>query len=335
MAAGRPDRRVIALGLGLPAAILVAIVLVAVLGGAGDEDGPDADQVAPTTTAVDAVDRAWDRAVADAFEPLVEVLPSYARAVDEWSNGDRTGADLAALLDDVEPVVADVARSAEALPAHRRDDLAQPLVADAADLYVQAVAAHRAALAAAREDLARQWDHLGRRLRILGDRTFDRARERTSAPVDPGEGVELRLPAEVPDFDRLELAVGPPLEPTDTNVADAVPRLRSDDRPSQALAAWEDAVEGLDAPRVADVEAARGDVDALAALARRLVAAAEALRDEPVPEGDRGRADRLALGWLVLADAARAAQLADLGGAGGDVAEQLLRVARDPSFSAP
>ncbi|MFP5321699.1 MAG: hypothetical protein ACLGIC_07600 [Acidimicrobiia bacterium] len=334
MPAGRPDRRVIALGLGIPAAILVAIVLVAVLGGR-DGDGTDADEAATTTTAPDAVDPAWDRAVAEAFEPLVEVLPSYARAVDEWSNGDRTGADLAALLDDVEPVVADVARSAEAVPAHRRDDLAQPLVADAADLYVQAVAAHRAALDAGGEDLSRQWDHLGRRLRILGDRTFDRARERTSAPVDPGDGVELRLPAEVPDFDRLELAVGPPLEPTDTNVADAVPRLRADDRPSQALAAWEEAVDGFDAPGAADVEAARGDVDALAALARRLVAAAEALRDEPVPEGDRGRADRLALGWLVLADAARAAQLAELGGAGGDVAEQLLRLARGPSFSAP
>lgn len=331
MAAGRPDRRVIALGVGIPAGILVAVLVVSFLAGGGGGAGP----TVTTTTADVAVDEGWDRAVAEAFEPLVEVLPQYARAVDEWATGQRTRDELAAVLDEVEPVVAEVATAAGSLPAHRRDELARPLVADAAGLYVQAVAAHRAAVAATDGAVAEQWDRLGRRLRILGDRTFDRARERTSAPLDPGEGVELRLPAEVPDFDRLELAVGPPLEPEDTNVADVLPRLRADARESQREADWLDAVAALDAPAPADVEAALGDVEQLATLARRLVEAAESLRDEPVPDGDRGRADRLALGWLVLADAARAGQLAALSGTPSDVPAALVDRAAGAGFTAP
>lgn len=332
MATGRPDRRIIALGVGIPAVLLVVVLVASLLGG----DGADEDDAAPTSTTADvAVDQGWDRALAGAFEPLVDVLPRYARAVDEWSTGARSAAELSGVLDEVEPVVGEVADAAGALPAHRHDELARPLVADAAALYVQAVAAHRAAVAANDPATAEQWDRLGRRLRILGDRTFDRARERTSPPLDPGEAVELRLPAEVPDFERLELAVGPPLEPQDANVTDALPRLREGERRSQPEAGWLEAVAALEAPTPDDVEAAFGAPDVLADLARRLVGAAEALRDEPVPAGDRGRADRTALGWLVLADAARAAQLVALGGPPSDVPDALLAIAGDAALTAP
>lgn len=325
----------IAGAIAVPVLILVALLAASVLGG----DDADRDAAPATTTTTEAtsvsVDPAWNEAVAEAFQPLTAVLPTYAAAVAEWSTGDRSDAELAATLDEVEPVLVRVASAASALPAHRTDDWAGALVTSAAELYVQGVAAHRSALAAGDDAVAEQWDRLGRRLRILGDRTFDRARERTAPPIDPGEGVELRLPAEVPDFDRLELAVGPPLEPEDLRVADALPRLREAARESQPLADWEQAVEALDAPTADDVQAARGEPSRLAELGRRLVAAAEDLRDEPVPAGDRGRADRLAIGWLVLADAARAGQLAALSGTPSDVPDELLGLAERSGLSSP
>lgn len=334
MAAGGPDRRVIGVAVAIPVAILIALGAAGLLGGDDDDGTATSPTTSPSTTAPAAVDEAWDELVADTFQPLAGVLPNYARTVDEWSNGDRTDAELTATLDEVEPVVQQVAARAAVMPPHRRDELAGVLARDAADLYVQAVSAHRQAASAGDEAVSRQWDRLGRRLRILGDRTFDRARDRTRPPVDAGDGVDLRLPAEVPDFDRLELAVGPPLEPTDTDVVDAAPRLREEERPSQPAEAWAAAVRDLDAPTADDVAGASDDPEAAGAVARRLVDAAEALRAEAVPDGDRGRADRLALGWLVLADAARAAQLAALSGEGSGVATALLDVAGSPAYAA-
>jgi hypothetical protein len=329
--AASPDRRVIVLGIGIPLVLGLVVLAASVLGGS------DTTSNAPTTTTSSVsrvpLDPAWEEALGEAFEPLREALPRYATAVHEWSTGERTADELLTTLDEVEPVIAGVAERARRLPDHRSDDLAGRLVVDAADLYVQAVAAHRAAVAALDEAVAEQWDRLGRRLRILGDRAFDRGRERVTPPVDPGEGVELRLPAEVPDFDRLELAVGPPLEPEEVDVGAAVPRLREAERTSQPQDDWKAAVEALDVPSAGDVEAAFGDADALADLARRLVAAAEDLRDEPVPDGDRGRADRVAVGWLVLADAARAAQLVTLSGAPSDVPAALVAIAGGEGLS--
>lgn len=325
----------IAGAVGVP--ILIVIVLLATsLLGSGDGDGNRRPAGSTATTqATVAVDPAWDRSIAEVFRPLGAALPTYARAVDDWSNGDLSDAALASTLDEVEPVIGGVASNVTAIPPHRSEDRAGELVTGAAELYVHAVSAHRAALTAADDSVGAQWDRLGRRLRILGDRTFDRARELTTPPIDAGAGVELRLPAEVPDFDRLEMGVGPPLEPEDLSVADALPRAREADREAQPLADWQEAVEGLDAPTPDDVRSAVDDPDRLAGLARRLVTAAEELRDEPVPAGDRGRADRLATGWLVLADAARAGQLVLLAGTPSDVPDALLGLVRSSGLSEP
>lgn len=316
--------------------LIVVVLLATTLLGSPDGDGEQRPARTTTTTqATVAVDAAWDRSIAEVFRPLGAALPTYARAVDDWSNGDLSDAALASTLDEVEPVIGGVASNVTAIPPHRSEDRAGALVTGAAELYVHAVSAHRAALAAADGSVAEQWDRLGRRLRILGDRTFDRARELTTPPIDAGAGVELRLPAEVPDFDRLEMAVGPPLEPEDLSVADALPRVRAADREAQPLADWQEAVEELDAPTPDDVRGAMDDPDRLAGLGRRLVAAAEDLRGEPVPAGDRGRADRLAVGWLVLADAARAGQLSQVSGTPSDVPVALLELVRSSGLSAP
>ena len=336
--AGGIDRRVIAGAVAVPLVALAVVVAVAV--GHGDGDAPEIPTTVATTTETigpAAVDEAWNAELGAALDPLREALVELASSVAAHSTGELDRAGLAAVLDRLEPVLSSVRDAVHGLEPHRTDALAGPLVRTTAELYVLAIASHRASLAVD-GDAAVQYDRLGRRLRILGDRIFDRARERTSAPVDPGPDVRLVRPAEVPDWERLELAAGPPLEPTDRNRPDDEPLAREDRRATQPAAAWRARVDRLDVPGVAEVQRAAGDPAALASLARQLVEAAEILRDEPVPDGDRGRADRLALGWLVRADAARASQLAALAptpaGAPTRLAEQLLALSEEPALGA-
>ncbi len=329
MASRGVDRRVIALAVGVPVMMLVAF--------AAGRRSPTTRST-PTTVASDppastaplAVDEAWNEALEEVIGPLGDVIPRLSDAVTSWGSGELGDAELAAVLDDVDPLLSGVRSATADLPPHPGDELAAPLVRRMARLYVLAVDAHRLAVRSDDRAVATQYDRLGRRLRVLGDRVFDRARERTAVAFDPGAGVDLRLPAEVPDWTRLGMAVGPPLEPTDTNVDD-LPRQREDERPSQPTPAWRSAVDDLGAPAVTRVRRAvdAGDVEELGRAARALVSAAEALRSVPVPEGDRGRADRLALAWLVRADAARAGQLAALSGDARDatvLATELLDV---------
>lgn len=301
---------VVVLGVGIPLVALGLVVTVALWPGDDGAGGGASTTTAPPATPEPRIDAAWNGDVAAAFQPLEDVLVELASSVDRRATGAASDAELAASLDRIRPHVVAVRDAVAELEPHPGDALAQPLVATSAELYVHAVDAHTASLEAGTPDLSRELDKLGRRLRILADRIFDRARERTSAPVDLGDDVRVVRPAEVPDWERLELAAGPPLERVDPNRPDELPLERRTDRLSQPEQDWLAVVRDLDAPTAADVRSAGGDD--LAPLARRLVAAAEALRDVPVPGGDRGRADRLALGWLLRADAARAAQVADI-----------------------
>lgn len=327
------------IAIALAAPVLAVVVLItASLGRDGDASGGPTTTVAPdpsASTAPAAVDDEWNAALEQALRPLSTALTELAGGADRWSNGALDDDGFAKLLAQVEPAVESVRAQVSALGDHPTEALATPLVEAMAELYVRAVDAHGRALDATDPDLAAQYDRLGRRLRILGDRVFDRARERTLAPVDPGPDVRLVLPAEVPDWNRLELSAGPPLEPTSSDRPDATPLEREDERATQPGQAWRDDVAALDAPGLAEIDADVGDADALGAHARALVVAAEAMRSVPVPGDDRGLADRVALGWLIAADAARAAQLAALGDGSPALAEALLAVAAGDVFSVP
>jgi hypothetical protein len=326
------DRRWIVAGVAAPLVAVLVVVATTVAGGDDDAADPSGGS---STTAPPEIDEAWNDDLGTALAPLNDVLVRLASGVDAWSEGERSDEELGRLLADVRPRLEAVGSEVAELGAHPSDELAHVLVSDMADLYLRAIDAHDLALRSGDDDLARQYDLLGRRLRILADRAFDRARERTNAPAEPSPGIRLTLPAEVPEWTRLELAAGPPLEPSDPNRDDELPLDREEERSSQGVADWTDALADLAPPASADVRAARSDADALGELARALVDAAESLRAEPVPDGDRGRADRVALGWLVRADAARAAQLAvlDRTEGGGDLAAALLELSDSPAFA--
>lgn len=338
MARGPVNRVVIAVGVGVPVVALAVVVGVSVRGGDGDSPGSTTSSSTPATapSVEPRVDEDWNDGIEDAVQPLDEALPALAEAVAAWSAGDLGDAGLTRVLDRVTPLVADVRARLDALGPHPEDDLAGPLMADMGSLYRHAIDAHRAALAAESDQLATQYDRLGRRLRVLGDRVFDRARERTAVPFDPGPDVDLRRPAEVPNWSRLDLAVGPPLEPGQP-AADELPLQRRDERDSQPEQSWLTHVRGLDLPEVGELRSALAadSSDALGRHARRLVSAAESLRDVPVPDGDRGRADRIALGWLLRADGARAGQLGVIDGStrSSALAESLVAMSGGPAYA--
>ena len=191
-------------------------------------------------------------------------------------------------------------RNVELLPEHD----ARPLYLASAELYVQYERVLLAAIDLEPGDRRDQVVLLAHRLRELGDRVFDRGHHF----IDPDFGadqpdVDINLPAEVPDWEAEGMAPGPPFE-AEPGPPASTPPLREETRPTQPEDDWLDAVDAAGAPDELDLD---GD---LAAQARAYVAAADALGDEPdpdVPDG-RERSAVLRLGWLVKADAARAAQ---------------------------
>lgn len=235
----------------------------------------------------------------EAFAPLSSfalTLPGDARA---WLAGELPDDQYRAKL---------TAALADATEAHERVDAlpdapGKELYLASTELYVQHVRVHQASMdlpGAARAQAVL----LARRLRELADRVFDRGH----AVVDPSStadgNVELNLPEEVPDWVAEGMAAGPPLDAAPPPAA-STPPLRQATRPTEPERDWLDAVRAAGAPAELDLD---GD---LAAQARAYVAAAESLRTEPDPdvEGGRERSAVLRLGWLISADAARAAQL--------------------------
>jgi hypothetical protein len=303
-----PSRVVIGAAIAIP---LVAIAAVALWQSRG---GPDrttpASAAASTTTSVSS----YDIAVEGAFSPLNKALPQLAAAISDWGEGTLDDAGFASRLSELAPTFDGVARAVRSLAPHPTEPLALPLLVDATRLYTIALRVHQEAVVET-DPLARsQMDLLARRLRVLGDRAFDRSHALTAPPIAVEPELDLRLPAEIPEWRSLGLAAGPPLT-APPGGDELTPLIRVTDRPSQPRSAWDAAVDALDVPppgAVIGPDAA--PADHLGTLADAFVAAADALRDLPVPDGDHEMADRLGLGWLILADVARAGQLAQITG---------------------
>ena len=315
----------IALAVVVPVAILVAAFV-------GSRDGSSSPSPPPTPRPAGS---GFEREVEAAFDPLTGALPELANAISEWGEGTLDDAGFTARLDAVEPVFDGTLERVQALDRHPAEALAVPLLLDTAELYVLAIDVHRAAVAETDVALRASLDLLARRLRVLGDRSFDRSRDLTAGPLEVTPGIDLRRPVEIPEWRSLGLATGPPFTEV-SPLSDELPLLRLDERPSQSRDDFAEAVDALDVPTPAEIAAAMtGDPAAAGAIADRLTAAADALRDTAVPAGDRQLVDRLGLGWLVLADAARAAQVAALTASErlSTVADRLLDLGSRPELS--
>lgn len=328
----------------------VALTVAAILGVAALASSDDGGEGVPfsfsTTTTLSPEQRAardWDERAASALQPLSDLVEAYASDTRGWTEGtvptEQLRASLATWASDVS-----AARSALAdvgpLPSA---PLASAGYDASAALYGSAIGVSTAALDVPEGPVRDQVVLLAQRLRLLADRVFDRGRGAVALVVEPEPlpGVELRLPEEVPNWPAEQLAVGPPLDAPAPEPEETFPQ-REEERPTQPRADWVAAVAAAGAPSLDEVRAAvaTGDASALADVARRSEAAAVSLRSVPDPasEGGREESARVRLGFLVRADAARAAQAATLVPTGPaatlrDVAVALVDLAGGPLFA--
>ena len=235
-----------------------------------------------------------------AYAPLADTAQDLPEDTRRWLAGELPVQEYRRTVELAIQGAEEAHRNVELLPEHD----AQPLYLASTELYVQY---ERVLLAAIDLEPGARRDQvvlLAHRLRELGDRVFDRGHRF----VDPDFGADqpdadINLPAEVPDWEAEGMAPGPPFD-DEPGPAASSPPLREETRPTQPEDDWLDAVDAAGAPDELDLD---GD---LAAQARAYVAAAEELGDEPDPDvrDGRERSALLRLGWLIKADAARAAQ---------------------------
>jgi hypothetical protein len=204
------------------------------------------------------------------------------------------------------------------LPPFPLSALVKPLYVRAGQLYVEAVRLLQQGVILPPGPLADQTALAAARVRELGDRVFDRGRVVVDGflrePTSPD--VEVRLPAEVPEWGPEGLAAGPPLEAVPPPSRAPVPPTRQATRPTEAAGRWLNAVRSVPTPGAPAVAAAiaASDPTPLRDLADRLQEVVGHLSTEPDPTGQGGREQsaRLRLALLLREEAARVAQLAAL-----------------------
>lgn len=271
----------------------------------------DASTATTTRAGAERADaRAWSDRAAKAYEPLQLTAMELPTRVRSWLNGERSTEELQADLTVAEGEVTQVRDRVDQLPAFEHDDRVKPLYRWSSLLYIEYVAVLRAAAAQPAGPLRDQLELAARRVRILGDRIFDRGQTRVDRLLrePPNPDVVIQLPPEVPDWEADGQAAGPPLDDPPPPPA-TTPALRAERRPTQPRSAWVAAVGDAGIPSATEVDLAitSGDPSRGRQVADRLEAVTRALDAAADPVGVHGRDDaaqaRLAL--LVYAEAAR------------------------------
>jgi hypothetical protein len=292
-------------GVELAALVGTGVVAVAVSG-----DGPGTNQAQAQEASPGQV---WREELLLDFNPLKAALPGFVEALEGWRGRDTARSNLA------RAGLAGFIATRDALNQRTEFAAAPHALANyrlAADLYVETgrLAAVGATLPSG--ELQDQARLQVKRLRALADRVFDQATVEMRPYVPDGVIPDLGTakPAEVPSWAGLALAPGPPLA---QKPAAASPRVYQSDRPTQSFEDWAKAVAAAGVPAAGDVDSAveRGNAADLGALADAFTAASDSLYAAADPTGERALATRVQLGLLVQAEAARAAQFADLAGA--------------------
>jgi hypothetical protein len=270
---------------------------------------------------------AWDGDAQQAFSPLVERAATFVGATRDWMAGEKADGEFVSEVDQDLIAFRRAGDRVAALKTPKRFAIAHDMYEASARLYVETARVYRASVI---QGDRTQLDLLGRRLRELADRVFDRGRAALGIANPGSPNVEVKQPEEVPIWTAEGLAAGPPLDDPPPPAA-TTPPLHQTTRPEQSRARWERAVAKAGAPSLSQLRGAiaGGRPVAQRDVARRYVAAAEYLRARPDPAGGREESARLRLAWLVAADAARAAQTVPVFGTVdlSDVGRQLERVA--------
>ncbi|HZQ83222.1 MAG TPA: hypothetical protein VFA83_00210 [Acidimicrobiales bacterium] len=308
--------------LAVAGAVGAAVAVIALIAWLQSDNGQRASTSSATTSsslgrradAERAASKAWSADAQAAFggAGIAQRVTDLVNGAHDWLAGTLAQDEFKARLDDDVAAFAAAQEALGKLRPYPYDKRVNDIFGRTAALYLDSVRVYEAALAVPTGEVRTQYDLLARRLRLLGDRVFDRGQTLIDAHLyeAPSPAVEIRKPEEVPNWVAEGLAPGPPLDAAPPPPA-SEPMLRQASRPQQPRTGWLKAVAATNAPTSIDVIAALDSQDPgrLATLATRLVAAAEKLRNVPDPKGDREESARYRLGLLVFADAARTDQL--------------------------
>lgn len=309
-------------------AVAGAAVVALILGAGCSRGEDDADvageearlpgQAASVTDTTRQAAEQWDKRAEAAYAGFGRAVRRLVETAREWTAGQRPTDVFASDVRETEGTFVHTRDAVKGLPRLAFAPEVSDLYGASARLYLEWSRVYEVALSAdpLSDDLRLQLTRTAERLRLLADRTFDRARALLVPHLEQqtSEDVEVRLPDEVPDWASEGLAPGPPLEDAPPTPASG-PRTRQAERPEQSFEDWLAAVEsqrvtnGLQLAEMIET----GDVNWLRDEARRLVAAAEHLRGVPDPKGGgRELSARLRLTLLIHADSARLTQAAAL-----------------------
>lgn len=306
---------------GLMAALILLLPLVScqsdgqtARAGSGTSPAPVSASGPPAPARAGSVS-SWREGVRADYQPLATSALTALQSLNAWRQGQSTATSVAPAF----RLALAGSRTTRAALARRTTvggtERSALLFQETADLYTSSLGTALTATTLPGGMLQGQLQRTTARLRDLADRVFEQGNDLIRTLLPPGadtSGVEVRRVADVTDYDSVELGVGPPLE-----ARPAAPRpLRTfqDDRPQQSLASWRAAVTSLHITPPAQVDRITGSATGpqLAAAARGLVAAADALYALPDPRGGRYASTHAQLGLQVAAEALRSAQAATL-----------------------
>lgn len=270
---------------------------------------------APSSAAPSTPVSTWHDQVLRDFSPLAQSSFSAVRTITEWNLGRATATDVrtrvqVALTTSQETIASLAAR--RPLPG---TETALTQYRAGADLYIGSLQTVLNATYLTPGGLQTQVRRAAARQRDLGDRLYDLAQS-SLAPLLPAQpdfdGVEFQKPPEVPDYDAIDLGVGPPL--ASAQPAPGPVRTFQAKRPEQSAQAWVRQLEQLQFPTTDELlrQLQSGSAARLGETAQRLVLDSDELNDLPDPEGHRNVSTQVQLGLLVEADALRTAQAATL-----------------------
>ena len=322
------------------APLLVAIALIAlVAANHGGDNGSPASSSSTTTVTASKAAKAFQTKVDDAFKPLGDAVKTFLPKAQDFESGKATPADFKGAVDAALPEFVKARDAVAKLEKYKSDPAVNTYFVDAADLYVETARIYGVASDPASDALRAQLNVAARRVRTLGDRTYDRGRVVLDPTfyAAPSSDVELRPPTEVPDWVAEGMAAGPPLAPAPGPPA-AAPPIRESTcgtgvvppcRAEESASKWVSAVKKAGFAQQPDVLRAidAADTARLGALAGEYEDKTRTLRAGPDPKKERERAAVLGLGLLTDGEAARLGQAAAMLPA-GDARNRLQAVAR-------
>ena len=259
--------------------------------------------------------KSWDRKASAAFSELVSDVPELATGAREWLAGERATDRFRAQVDADLAAFVRTRNRVTSLDDSPKVPEAGQLYERSAQLYVEVARVYAVMVLSQDAELRPQLDLLARRVRELADRIFDRGRAALDPYLGetPSQDIKLNLPEEVPIWPAEGLAPGPPLDDAPPPPSQ-YPPLRQAARSQESRSAWARDVRAAAVPPASELAQAidRHETARLRLLSQQLVGAAERLRAQPDPQGERDKGATVRLGLLVASDAARAAQAATL-----------------------